>query len=143
MQTAVTAAPTASATWCSRGCRGGWRRASSLRTLAAVVTRSKTMAMMTIARPPLKAVPMSRWFSASSTTRPSPGASISAARVTIDRAAMMVWLIPMTTVRLATGRVTLSSICGRVVPSDSAASIVSRGTCRMPWAVIRMTGGAA
>ena len=56
---------------------------------------------------------------------------------------MMVWLIPIDDGALGHRELTLSSICGRVVPSDSAASIVSRGTCRMPWAVIRMTGGAA
>jgi len=63
--------------------------------------------------------------------------------VTIARAAMMVWLTPITTVRLAIGSSTLSSDCQRVAPMESAASTVVSGTERMPCAVIRIAGGAA
>ncbi len=63
--------------------------------------------------------------------------------VTMARAAMMVWLTPMTTVRLDIGSSTFSSCCDRVVPSESAASTVVSGTERMACAVMRMAGGAA
>ena len=99
--------------------------------------------MTTIARPALNAVPTSSDCSAVSTTRPRPGASISAAMVTIARAAMIVWLMPTTTVRFAVGSATVRRSCPRVAPMDSAASSSSRGTWRMPCAVSRITGGAA
>ncbi len=35
------------------------------------------------------------------------------------------------------------SVCDRVEPIDSAASTVVCGTERIPWAVIRTTGGIA
>ena len=119
------------------------RRAVSSRVLAAVVTRSSTMAMTTMARPALKAVPTSSDWSAWTTVLPSPGASIRAAMVTMASAAMMVWLMPITMVRLAIGSSTFMSDCHRVAPSESAASTVVSGTERMPCAVIRIAGGTA
>ncbi len=101
------------------------------------------MAMTTMARPALKATPTSRVCSALTTVLPRPGASIRAAMVTMDSAAMMVWFTPMTTVRLDMGSSTLVSVCRRVDPSDSAASTVVAGTSRMACAVMRIAGGAA
>ena len=66
-----------------------------------------------------------------------------AAIVTMDSAAMIVWLTPITMVRLAIGSCTWRSSWAGVDPMDSAASSVSRGTARMPCAVSRMTGGTA
>lgn len=119
------------------------RRADSSRALAAVVTRSRTIAMTTMARPALKAVPTSSDCRACRTVLPRPGASISAAMVTMARAAMIDWLTPITTVRLDIGSRTFSSACRRVAPSDSAASAVVSGTDRMACAVMRIAGGAA
>ena len=59
--------------------------------------------MMTIARPALKATPTLSLVTALRTVSPSPGAPISAQMVTIERAAIMVWLIPRTIVFLAIG----------------------------------------
>jgi hypothetical protein len=61
------------------------------------------IAMITIARPALNAVPTSWVDNAWTTTWPRPGAAISAAMVTMASAAMMVWLMPSTMVRLAIG----------------------------------------
>ncbi len=96
-----------------------------------------------MAMPPLRAVPTSSDCSAWVTTRPSPGAPISAAMVTMDSAAMIVWLMPITTVRLDIGRSTVRSRWNRPTPSESTASRVVRGTWPMPCAVSRMTGGMA
>ena len=99
--------------------------------------------MITIARPALNAVPTSWVDNAWITTWPRPGAAISAAMVTIASAAMMVWLMPSTMVRLAIGSSAPNNSWDRVAPSDSTASRDSEGTDRMPCAVSRMTGGAA
>ena len=96
-----------------------------------------------MAMPPLRAVPTSSDCNAWVTTRPRPGAPINAAIVTIDSAAMMVWLMPITTVRLDIGSSTVRSRWNRPTPSESTASRVVAGTCRMPCAVSRMTGGIA
>lgn len=63
--------------------------------------------------------------------------------VTMDRAAMMLWLTPITTVRRDIGSSTLVRVCTLVEPSDSAASTVVAGTERMACAVMRTAGGAA
>ena len=63
--------------------------------------------------------------------------------MTIDSAAMMVWLTPSTTVRRAIGSCTLVSRCQPVEPSEVAASTVFSGTSRMPCAVNRTAGGSA
>ncbi len=68
---------------------------------------------------------------------------MSAVITTIERAIMIVWLTPMPIVRRASGSWTLRSVCQRVDPCDSAASIVVSGTPRIPRAVIRMAGGMA
>jgi hypothetical protein len=72
---------------------------------------------------------------------PEPGASISAATVTIDSAAMMVWLIPTTTELRDIGSRTFSSVWPRVDPSERAASTLSGGTERIACAVSRIAGG--
>ena len=119
------------------------QRGSLRRSVAAVVTRSSTIASTTIARPALNAVPTSSVCNAFTTVLPRPGASISAAIVTIDNAAMIVWLTPSTIVLRADGSSTFTSVCCRVAPRDSEASTVLRGTERMACAVIRIAGGAA
>ncbi len=111
--------------------------------LMPVVTRSSTIAMITIASPALNATPMLSDWIALSTTWPRPGASISAAMVTMDSAAIVVWLMPRTIVFLAIGSCTLRSSCSRVDPIERAASTVVGDTSRMPTAVRRMTGGTA
>jgi hypothetical protein len=107
-------------------------RARSTRVPAAVVTRSSTIASTTIARPALNAVPTSSVWSALITVLPRPGASIRAAMVTMDSAAIIVWFTPRMIVRFAVGSRTLPNVCARVAPSDSLASTVSPGTLRMP-----------
>ncbi len=99
--------------------------------------------MITMARPALKDVPTSSVSSAFSTVLPSPGASMSAAIVAMDSAAMMVWLTPTTMVRLASGRRTLLRSCHGVDPSDVPASTVVAGTCLIACAVMRIAGGIA
>lgn len=96
-----------------------------------------------MARPALKAVPTSSDCRAWMTVAPRPGALIRAAMVTMARAAMMVWLMPITTVRLDIGSKTFISACRRVAPIESAASTVACGTERMACAVMRIAGGAA
>ncbi len=91
----------------------------------------------------MNAVPTSSVCNAFTTVLPRPGASISAAIVTIDSAAMIVWLMPRTMVLRAEGSSTLTSVCFCVAPRDSLASTVLRGTVRMACAVIRIAGGAA
>ncbi len=66
------------------------------------------------------------------TVLPRPGASISAAMVTMDSAAIMVWLIPTMIVRFAVGSSTFRNVCPSVAPSEALASTVSPGTLRMP-----------
>ena len=68
---------------------------------------------------------------------------MSAVITTIERAIMIVWLTPMPIVRRASGSWTLRSTCQRVDPSETAASIVSLGTPRIPSSVMRMAGGMA
>ena len=119
------------------------RRAFSVRMLTAVVIRSSTIAMTTMARPALNATPMFSESIALTTTCPSPGASISAAIVTIDSAAIVVWLMPSTIVFFAIGSCTLRSSCIFVEPSAVAASTVVPETSRIPTAVSRITGGTA
>lgn len=91
----------------------------------------------------MNAVPTSSVSSALTTVLPSPGASIRAAMVTMDSAAMMVWFTPSTTVRFDIGSSTVASVCRRVAPSDSAASTVAAGTERIACAVMRTAGGVA
>ena len=68
---------------------------------------------------------------------------MSAVITTIERAIMIVWLMPMPIVRRASGSWTLRSTCQRVEPRETAASRVSVGTPRIPSAVILMAGGIA
>ena len=62
---------------------------------------------------------------------------------TIESAKRMVWLTERSSIRRASGRRTLASICELVAPIASAASTVFAGTPRMPSAVIRIAGGIA
>lgn len=91
----------------------------------------------------MNATPTSSVCRAFSTVWPRPGASISAATVTIESAAMIVWLMPTTTVDRDIGSSTLVSVCPRVDPSERAASTLSGGTERIACAVSRTAGGAA
>ena len=63
--------------------------------------------------------------------------------VAMDSAAIMLWLIPTTIVRLAIGSWTRRSIWLEVRPIERAASTVVSGTERMPCSVIRTSGGSA
>ena len=96
-----------------------------------------------MASPAWNAAPTFTDCNARRTSTPSPGAPMSAVITTIERAIMIVWLTPMPMVRRASGSWTLDSVCQRVEPEDSAASIVAPGTPRMPSAVMRMAGGIA
>lgn len=96
-----------------------------------------------MASPALNAVPTSSVSSALTTVLPSPGASMSAAMVTMESAAMMVWFTPSTTVRFDSGSSTVASVWPRVAPRDCAASTVAAGTERIAWAVMRTAGGVA
>ena len=74
---------------------------------------------------------------------PSPGPLTSAAMVAMESAAIMLWLIPTTMVRLDIGSWTWRSIWRLVSPIERAASIVVSGTVRIPCSVIRTSGGSA
>ena len=110
---------------------------------AAWVRRSRTIAMMTIARPASNAVPTSTLDRAITMFRASPGAPMRPAMTTMERLSMMVWLIPSAIARRASGSSTLRSRCIPVAPNAAAASTVSRGTPRIPSEVIRMAAGSA
>ena len=116
--------------------------ATSARSLAAVVVRSSTIAMITMAMPLTNASPMSRLCNASATGWPRPGPLIRAAMVAMDSAAIMHWLSPTTMVRRAIGSCTVRSICQRLAPIERTASMVVGQTLRMPCAVIRASGGS-
>ena len=62
---------------------------------------------------------------------------------TIERANMIVWFSPRSSMRRDMGSCTFVSICRLVAPIDAAASTVFTGTRRMPSAVILMHGGIA
>ena len=113
------------------------------RRLAEEITRSSTIAMITMAMPALKAAPTLSTTSALTTTWPSPGVATSAATVTIESAAITVWLTPTMRVRRDMGSCTPKSTCRVVAPSDRLASTDSGATSRIPTAVSRMTGGTA
>ena len=119
------------------------RVATSARWLAAVVVRSSTIAMITMAMPLTNASPMSRLCSACATGWPRPGPLIRAAIVAMDSAAMVLWFNPTTIVRRAIGSCTVRRICQRLVPIDRTASMVVGETLRMPCAVMRAIGGSA
>ena len=77
------------------------------------------------------------------TPRPKPGAPIIEAITTIDKANIVVWLIPAMMVFLAKGNSTLTNFCQPVLPKESAASTKSLDTPRIPKFVIRTVGGNA
>ncbi len=106
------------------GCRPRW--------LHAVVTRSSTIAMTTIAMPPFSASPTSSCFRPSSTWRPRPAAPTTAAITTIPRAIMIVWLTPSIIEGFASGSCTFASFCRDVDPKESATSSAVGETSRMP-----------
>src|SRR2546430_8516119 len=114
-----------------------------LRVVTLRVTRSRIMAMITIARPPTKPVPTSSWLNPATTTAPRPPPPMSAAMTTIESASMITWLTPAMIVGSASGSSTLIKVCPGVAPKAWAASTVSRGTCWMPSMVSRMAGGMA
>ncbi len=68
---------------------------------------------------------------------PRPGPLISAAIVTIDSAAIVVWLSPTMIVRRAIGSCTLRRVCQLVEPIEFAASTLVGDTVRRPWAAMR------
>lgn len=119
------------------------RAITSARSLAAVVARSSMIAVATMSSPGIKAVPTSLIRSPARTGLPRPGPSTKEAMVAIDRAAMVVWLSPTMIVRFAMGIWILRSCCARVWPRDCPTSSIVGGTERMPWAAMRMRGGAA
>ncbi len=101
------------------------------------------IAMITIAMPLTKALPMSRLCNACATGWPRPGPLIRAAIVAIDSAAMVHWLSPTMIVRLAIGSCTLINVCQGLDPIDRLASITVGDTLRRPCAVIRTSAGSA
>ncbi len=111
--------------------------------LAAVVVRSSMIAMTTMQRPATEAPPRSPRIRPSMTGWPRPGLSMNAAIVTIDSAAIIVWLTPTMIVRLAIGSSTFRSRWSLVCPSDAVASSVVAETFLIAYAVIRVTGGRA
>ena len=117
--------------------------AARLRWLQVVVTRSSTIAIITIAMPPFSASPTSRDFNPSSTWRPRPGAPTTAAITTMPSAIMIVWLTPSIIEGFASGTWTFASVCLDVEPYASATSIATGETLRMPIAVSRTAGGSA
>ncbi len=78
-----------------------------------------------------------------STSSPRPRAPIIEAMTTIDRAIMVVWLMPAMMLGSASGSCTPNSCWRRLAPKAVMASITSRSTWRMPRSVRRISGGAA
>ena len=113
------------------------------RTLQAVVTRSSTIAMTTIAMPPFNASPTLSCCSPSSTVCPRPPAPTNAAITTMPSAIMIVWFTPSMIEGLASGTCTSRSRCRSVEPNEVATSSDDSGTPRMPSAVSRIAGGSA
>lgn len=105
--------------------------------------RSITTARMTIARPASRPLPTFSVWMPTSTSSPSPRAPIIEAITTIDRAIMVVWLIPAMMLGRASGNCTPNSCCQRLAPKALTASITSLSTWRMPRSVRRISGGAA
>ena len=96
-----------------------------------------------MASPALKLAPTFTCWSPRRTSAPRPGAPMSAVITTIERAIMIVWLMPMPMVLRAIGSWTFRSTWSRVDPSDVAASTDASGTPRIPSAVMRIAGGIA
>src|ERR671916_67730 len=101
------------------------------------------MAIITIPRPPMNALPTSSWLRPRTTVSPRPPDPTSAAMTTIERASMITWLTPAMIVGRACGSSTLRSVCQGVAPKAWAASTVFCGTCLMPSNVSLTAGGAA
>ena len=91
----------------------------------------------------MKPSPICWVCSAFSTGSPSPPAPTSEAITTIDSAIMITWFSPSMIACAASGSWTFSSTWRRVAPNDSAASITSFRTERMPISVKRTSGGTA
>ena len=101
------------------------------------------IARITIAIPASKAAPTFTFDRAFVRLRPRPGAPIRPVITTIERASMIVWLIPRPIARRASGIWTFVSDWRSVEPRDRAASIVVGATPRIPSEVIRTAGGIA
>ena len=109
----------------------------------AAEVRSSHIAMKTIRMPATKPSPICWVCSALSTGSPRPPAPISEAITTIESAIMITWLRPSMIACEASGSWTLRRIWRRVEPNDSAASITSFRTERIPISVKRTSGGTA
>ena len=72
---------------------------------------------------------------------PRPGAAMRAAMTTNESAAITVWLTPSTMSCLAIGSCTFTSVCHRVAPMDSDASMGAWLRLRMAWEVMRIEIG--
>lgn len=101
------------------------------------------MASITIAMPPSNPSPIFICVMPFKTISPNPPDEIMADTTTMERAIMMVWLIPVSIVGNAKGSCTFRSSCSGVAPKDLAASTTFPGTCCIPNPVRRTTGGMA
>lgn len=110
---------------------------------AAIVVRSNTTAMTTIASPAGSMMPTFWRDRPRMMSEPRPGAEMRLAMTTIDSAIMMVWLTASVIVERASGRCTLRSVCQPVAPSEADASTAVGETWSMASAVMRMAGGIA
>ena len=113
------------------------------RLLHAYVTRSSTIARITIPRPPARASPTFKLWSAVYTWSPSPGYPTVAAITMMPSAIMIVWFTPNMIVGFAIGSCTLRNTCQVVDPKALPTSTDVSGTFRMPRLVSRIAGGRA
>ena len=101
------------------------------------------MAISTMLKPAMTLFPGSCCCRARKTSSPRPLAPTNEAMTTIERANMVVWLIPAIIVGRATGTCTLNNNWEGVAPKERAASTISGETCLIPRLVSRMAGGTA
>ena len=114
-----------------------------MRSASASVTRSRPIAITTIATP-ARIASAGLELSPFVTGAPKPPfVSISPAITTIESAKRIVWFTDRSSRRRASGSCTFQSTCRPVEPSAVAASTVFSGTPRMPSDVMRTAGGTA
>ena len=94
--------------------------------------RFKLMARSTMVNPASNPMPTCTEFKARTTGTPRPPAPTNAAITTIERLSMMHWVTPATIVGAALGSSTFHSICMRVAPNASPASMSGLGTEQIP-----------
>ena len=118
--------------------------ASGSAVAAANVIRSMTIAISAITMPTRRLSPKRALRMVSSTSHPmSAVPPMMEAMITIENAAMVVWLTPRRICRRALGARIRQKSCLGVAPAISPASMTSGDTRESPSTVLRTVGGKA